>query len=357
MKIKLMSLLLLAGVIIISGCVDREAQPLTSKATENFYARIFYPFSEFQDHPDDGIPGLDEPEGHPSHPSKTSYVLVVQNLEDATSLLDRNIEKAETISLRLEEGIQQFKAEGKDVSKLEALLKKYNLLIEEAKNNRTLANSAVDKENNISTSNSDLEDNFSVSTSREYLIESQKSMIEANIVLKQIFEELHRLEPGNEEINSTSRLSAAGDGRVSLFGNFTLNLHLEEGDVIIPYLSPDSEIKITGNYNFEKDTEMQDNMRVYHINSADMNISGSRKTVELRGVNISLNVSEGEGSAFFLGNGTYRIEAKDGIIKEQKWAKPFPREGISLDKKHDDRKESDLIEHHRKKSDVSFMKS
>jgi hypothetical protein len=356
MKIKFLPLLLiLAGVIIISGCVDREAQPLASKTTENLYMRIFYPFSEFQGHPDGGIPGHGEPKEYPSHPSeKIGYVLVVKNLGDATSLLDRNIEKAGVISLRLEEGIQQFKAEGKDVRTLEALLKKYNLLVEEAKNNRTLADSVIDKENNISALNSNLENNSSGMTRREYLIESQKSMIEANIVLKDIFNELHHLEPGNEEINSTSKLNATGDGRVSLFGNFTLNLHLEEGDVFIPYLSPDSNIEITGDYDYVKDTEMQNNVRIYHIDSADMKISGSRKTVELKGVNISLNVSEGEGSAFFLGNGTYRIEAEGGIIKEQRWAKPFPRDGISLDRQHNDGKENDMgIGHHRKKSDVS----
>ena len=116
----------------------------------------------------------------------------VHNLRDATFLLDRNIEKAEVISTRLEEGIQHYKAEGKDVSKLEALLEKYNLLIEEAKKYRALADAAVDEENNSSITNSDLENCSSENTRREYLIRSQKSMIQANIVLKEIFDEFQR---------------------------------------------------------------------------------------------------------------------------------------------------------------------
>ena len=138
----------------------------------------------------------------------------------------------------MRKGFSIHKAEGKDVSKLEDLLVKYNLLVEEAKKYRSLADTAVDEENNSSIMNSDLENYSSENTKREYLIRSQKSMIQANIVLKEIFNEFQRLMPGSEEINKTSRLSAAGDGKVSLIGNFTLNLHLERGDIAIPDLSP-----------------------------------------------------------------------------------------------------------------------
>ena len=55
-------------------------------------------------------------------------------------------------------------------------------------------------------------------------------MIQANHVLKEIFEELKYMMPGSEELNSTSRLSAAGDGKALLMGSFTLNMHLEKGD-------------------------------------------------------------------------------------------------------------------------------
>ena len=58
MKIKFLSLLLiLAGIIVISGCVDREAQPLTSKAPENLYRSIFYPYTGLPDHGGPEIPG------------------------------------------------------------------------------------------------------------------------------------------------------------------------------------------------------------------------------------------------------------------------------------------------------------
>ena len=75
---------------------------------------------------------------------------------------------------------------------------------------------------------------------------------------------------------------------------------------------------------------MQDDvLRMYHIHSADVKISGSRKTVLLRGSNITLTAADGEGYAVFLGNGTYRIEDAGEIIKEQNWADPFPKEGMN----------------------------
>ena len=338
MKIKFLFLLIiLAGIIIISGCVDREDQPLTSKAPENMYRSIFYPNAELQDH---GGPGI--PDEHRHDSSEEPGCKPFHTLRDATSLLDRNIEKAEFISARLEERIQRSKAEGKDVNKLEDLLVKYNLLVEEARKYRSLADTAVDEENNSSIINSDLENCSSENTEREYLIRSQKSMIQANIVLKEIFNEFQRLMPGSEEINKTSILSAAGEGKVSLIGNFTLNMHLEKGDIVIPDLSKDSEIYLTGDYFFEERTEMQDDMlRLYHIRTADVKISGSRKTVLLRGSNISLTAADGEGYAVFRGNGTYRIENAGEIIKEQSWADPFPKEGMNPEKYGHDEKDKD----------------
>jgi hypothetical protein len=330
MKIKSLSLLLiLTGIIIFSGCVDAGAQPLSSKAPENLYRSIFYPYVGLLDHQRHEIstsgPGVREENSH--YPSEGQrYVFVVHDLGDATFLLDRNIKKAEIISVRLEEGIQYYKAEGKDVSKLEALHEKYNLLVEDAKRYRALADAAVSEENNISIVNSG--NSSSENARTEYLIQSQKSMIQANIILRDIFKEFQRLVPWGEEINNTSKLSAAGDGKVSLVGNFILNLHLEKGDIVIPDQSPDSEIHITGDYIFQEKTGMQgDVLRVYHIDSADAKILGSRKTVLLRGSNITLNATGGEGYVVFLGSGTYRIEDTGGMIKEQKWANPFPEEG------------------------------
>jgi hypothetical protein len=342
MKIKSLPLLLaFTGIIIISGCVDAGAQPLGPKAPENLYRSIFYPYAGLLDHRHSEIsgPGVSEENSH-HHLEGPGYVLIVHNLGDATILLDRNIEKAENISARLKEGIQSYKTEGKDVSKLEALLEKYNLLVEDAKRYRALAGAAVSEGNNSSIVNS--ENSSSENTRRKYLIKSQKSMIKANFIMKEIFKEFQRLRPWSEEINNKSRLSAAGDGKVSLIGNFNLNLHLEKGDIAIPDLSPDSEIYITGDYIFKEKTGMQgDVLRLYHIFSADAKIFGSRKTVLLKGSNITLSATGGEGYVVFLGSGTYRIEDTDGIIKEQKWANPFPEEGTNSDKYGSDENDND----------------
>jgi hypothetical protein len=336
MKTKPLSLLLIFAVIIItSACVDAGDHALSSKATENLYRNIFYPYTGLLNHRGTELsdPSVQEQTPYSSNGPGCERAY---NLRNATLLLDRNIEKAEVISARIEEGIQHYKAEGKDVRKLETLLQKYNLLVEDAKKYRALADSAIAEEKNSSITNSDLENYSSENTRREYLIKSQKSMIQANIVLKEIFNEFQRLMPGSEEINNTSSVSAVGDGRASLVGDFTLNLHLERGDVAIPDLSPDSEINITGDYIFEQKTDMQENvLNFYHIFSADMKISGSRKTVLLRGSNITLTATGGEGYVLFQGDGTYRIEEMDGTIKEESWANPFPKKNESREQDPD----------------------
>lgn len=323
MKIKFLPLLLVvAGIIMISGCIDMEKQPSTSRVPGGLYRSIFYPYPGLLGHGSPQMPPSTD--SFPPQPGPES----MQNLSDATSLLDRNIQKAEITSMRLEVGIRHQKAEGKNVSRVEALFEKYKLFVEEAKKYRALADKAVAEENNNSIADSNLEDNSSENLERGHLIESQNSMIQANHVLEEIFKELQHLMPGSEELNSTSRLSAAGEGMVNLMGSFTLNLHIEEGEMAIPDLSQDSEIYIKGNYTIERRTEMQGEIQLYHIQSADVKISGSRKAVMLRGKNITLT-TDGEGYAAFLGNGTYNIDDAGGIKKEQNWAHPFFKEGIN----------------------------
>jgi hypothetical protein len=351
MKIKFLSLLLiLAGIIMISGCVDEEAQVFTGKAPGDLYGTIFYPYT--------GLRGGGEPEMSHTHdappeefhPGRES----MHTLRDATSLLDSNIEKAEAISLRLEAGIERYKAEGEDVSRLEARLEEYNLLVEEAKQYRALAAAAAGEENNSSVASSDPYNGSSEDMEREYLISSQKSMIKANHVLRDIFEELQLLMPGTEELNNTSRLSAAGEGKAILMGSFTLNLHLEEGEMAIADLSRDSVIDIQGDYTFEEKNDMHGRVRLYHINSADVRVSGSRKTVLLGDENITLT-ADGEGYAAFLGNGTYTVEEAGRAIKEENWGKPFFEKGMGPGEYGPDGKE-DNIEHgpDRKEDNIGY---
>ena len=189
----------------------------------------------------------------------------MHTLRDATSLLDRNIEKAETISLKLKTGIERYKAEGKDVSRLETLLEEYNRLIKEAKQYRALANTTLSEENNSSIANlSQYNNSSSENIEVDYLIQSQKSMMQANQILRDIFEELNSL-MGSEELNNTSRLISAGEGKAILMGSFTLNMHLEDGEMVIMGLSKNSEIDINGDYTFEENTDMHVNFFPYPI--------------------------------------------------------------------------------------------
>lgn len=324
MKIKFLSLLLiLAGIIVISGCIDAGARFPASRAPEELYRTIFCPYTGLLDSEGPGMPGMhprDFPPGGP-HPGYES----VHKLRDATFLLDSNIEKAEMISVRLESVVERYKAEGEDVSRLEALLEEYNLLVEEAKQNRALADAASGEENNSSVTSSSAYNGSSEYMEREYLIRSQESMIRANYILKDIFDEMQLLMPGSEELNSTSMLSATGEGKAILMGSFTLNMHLEKGKMAIGDLSSDSEIDIEGDYTFEEKTDMHDRVFLYNINSADVKVSGSRKTVMLSNENITLT-AEGEGYAAFQGNGTYSVQ-EGGAVKEEVWARPFFEEG------------------------------
>ena len=341
MKIKFLSLLvLLAGIIVISGCVDAEAQLFTSKAPEDLYRTIFCPNIGLLDREGPEMPGTHSPDFPPGepHPGYES----VHNLRAATSLLDSNIEKAEIISVRLESGIERHKSEGKDVAGLEALLEEYNLLVEEAKQYRALADAAEGTGNNSSITSSDPYSGSSEDLEREYLIRSQKSMIEANHVLKDIFEGFKLLMPGSEELNSTSRLTAAGEGEAILMGSFILNLHLEGGKMAITDLSRDSEIDIKGDYTFEEKTEMHDTVRLYRVNSADVKVSGSRKTILLSNEKITLT-ADGEGYAAFQGNGTYRVEETGGMAKEGNWAKPLFKEGMGPGKHGPDGKDDSTV--------------
>lgn len=317
MKFKyLLLLLILAGMIVTSGCMDAEAQPLIYKAPANLYRSIFFPYAGLLNQEGPGIQGGYQPpdssytERPPSGDFNPENPLQVSPgpLRDATALLDSNIDKAEDIAMRIELGIKYFQADGQDVSRLQELFEEYTRLIEEAKQYRELADSAAGEEN-------------SYETQREHLVRSQESMIQANLVLKEIFEEFQHLMPGSARINETDRLSAEGSGKAVLSGSFTLNMHLENGVLAILELSPDSAVYIKGDYRFEEQTEGPHTVFLYYIRSADIEIPGSRKAVLLNAENISLTASEGKGQATFFGNGTYAIENAGGMKEEEKrWA-------------------------------------
>jgi len=316
MKIKFLPLILLIiGALAASGCIDSQAQPSNVKAPGDLYRSIFYPYAgllkgdyEPGVHiiPHDPLPNI--PAGE--DPSRS--------LRAATLLLDENIIKAEAISARLEPGIQYLRDQGKDVSRLESLLEEYNGLVEEAKKYRALA--ASSEEYNSTGTDGYSEDELPAEDiQKEYLIQSQKSMIRANLVLKDIFEEFKLLMPGNIELNETEKLNAAGEGRVILIGDFDLNLQLQEGEMAVMDLSQDSRIKIKGNYLLEVKEGRPEKIFVYHIKSADLEISGSRKTLLLNGENITVE-AEGKGYAAFFGNGTYIVEDVNGTNRKEQWA-------------------------------------
>ncbi len=333
MKFKyLLLLLILAGIIVTTGCAVAEAQPFTYKAPVDLYRNIFYPYAGLLnpgapwmpgEHPDSYNPhpeGLSSGSSIPEYPAQKPS----RDLKGATALLDSNIEKAEAIAMRIEPGIQNLQAEGQDVSKLKELFEEYTFLVEEAKQYRSLADSVSGEIN-------------SYETQREYLIRSQESMMQANLLLKEIFEEFQRLMPGSEQLNETARLRAEGSGRAVLTGSFTLNMHLENGVLAILDLSRDSAIYIKGDYTFEEQTDGPHSVLLYNIQSADVEIQGTRKNVLFNAENISLTVSKGKGQATFFGNGIYTIEGTDGMKREENWASPLIEMNVINDNTGPDR--------------------
>jgi hypothetical protein len=339
MKNKNLTLLIIfAGIIVTIGCLNVCAQPFLNNDSGGLYGSVFSPYGVL-DYKDSGP--------HPHVPFFKDHhrgPRPAHDLKNATFILDKNIERAEDISARLEAGVKRYKAEGKDVSELEASLNEYNSLIKQAKQYRESANNtsvygetySISTKSNRSNNSHEADSLFNItaiysngtnysseSDKREYLVRSQKTMMEANSVLEEVFEEFKSLTPGDEELNNTSRLNATGHGRAFLMGSFTLNLHIENGKLTIPDLSPDAEINITGNYTFENKDKREHEVKVYHIKSADVKISGSHKTVMFKGANITINAN-GEGYSDFVGKGTYRIEEPDGLtIEEENWEAPF----------------------------------
>lgn len=343
MKNKHLTLLIVfAGIIATIGCLNVYAQPFLHNDSEGLYGNIFSPYGVLDYKGSGSHPHSPFFKDHPRGPGPA------RDLKNATYLLDKNIERAEDISTRLEAGVGRYKAEGKNVSELETSLNEYNSLIKKAKqyresanntsvyeetyntstkSNRTNKSNGIDSFFNITTIYSNETNNSSEYTKREYLVKSQQTMMEANSVLEDVFEEFKRLTPGDEELNNTSRLNATGQGRAFLTGSFTLNLHIENGKLTIPDLSPDAEINITGDYTFENKDKREHEVRVYHIKSADVKISGSHKTVMFKGANITI-YANGEGYSDFVGKGTYRIEEPDGLtVEEENWETPFFEHG------------------------------
>lgn len=341
MKIRFLLLLLIfAGLIVVAGCTNVQARPLIPEKPGELYIDICYPYN-FMENGDLHVKvyqsGLFFKNSYPEAGASN-------NLENATLMLDRNIQKAENTSVKLEAGIQRYKAEGKNVSSLESSLKEYKLFIEKAKEYRANANTSNSSSNFSNTSwesdkrkssyfftcinpSNNLTNCSCRNVERENLVKSQDSMLQANNVLENLFEEFQNLTPGDQELNNTSRLLAAGKGRGLLIGNFTLKMHVENGELAIPEFSPDSEINIEGNYTLEKKNDTNGEMRIYRIQNANVKISGSDKTIMLKGTNLSINAN-GEGYSDFVGMGKYRVEDSGGIPAEDLWEPPFFTEEI-----------------------------
>ena len=107
MKIKFFPLLLiLAGIITISGCIYTEPQPLNYNASENIHRIIFYPYPGLLGHEGQ------MPDVHPHDLSEGPGFKSVHNLKNATSILDRNLKKQKLFQCIFRQGSNIIKKKG-----------------------------------------------------------------------------------------------------------------------------------------------------------------------------------------------------------------------------------------------------
>jgi len=237
-------------------------------------------------------------------------------LNDDSEFLADNIEKSEAMAVRLDETLIRLKAQGNDVEELETLIHDYSLLVEDSKMYFEMAN--------VSESNETLATGTSEEAREEYLEKSRNRIIEANMLLKDIFHELRPYLAIHAKVSEGSTLSAEGTGTVVLSGDFDVKMSLSDGRLSYVDFMDDISVK-TENMNEATITrvpDMQQELVSYENLIGNVSISGSGFILEVTGEDISLQAS-GQGEAELFGNGTYYIGK--GAVPENKmiWTPPL----------------------------------
>ena len=240
------------------------------------------------------------------------------------------LDKAESVSLRIEDEINRLKDQGVDTTELEEMLEDYNELIAEANQNHELAKEAY-------------QNNDAKETNKQ-LRETVQSLKEAGKVLNEMVKELKEHREGVVTLRGTGTLMADGDGHAVLSGNLTkLNLSAENATLVIKDLAGDASIEIDADYDFtnsENETDStfsEDNNRalIFHGFDGNASINGSRLTVMIKGEGIVID-AEGTGKAILKGDGDYSIGDLSGLS----WAKSL-EDGDEIESEDEEENESE----------------
>ncbi len=233
--------------------------------------------------------------------------------QSVNARLNNLLAKSEGLSLRLEGEINRLNAEGKDTEELEEMLAEYNELIGEAKQNQELARNTIQTRNG---QNDDV-----VSEANQYMRQATKNIQDANVVLKDMFNELKSNRRGSAVLDGTGTLTAQGSGTTVLSGDLTLDMTATNARLVIKDLAGDADVAIDGGYT-EVDCDDEDDGNralVYHNLTGTVQITGSRLTVMVRGDDVSIT-AEGKGSVILSGIGTYKVEKAGESSENVQWA-------------------------------------
>lgn len=235
------------------------------------------------------------------------------------------LEKADSISERLQNEIDRLNEEGEDTEELQEMLDEYNKLIEEAKQTHERAREAYQ--------NGD-ED------AGDQLREAIKLTNEANDKLRKITQEMKEFRHGFVTLAGEGVIDAEGNGTIVLSGELKVEFTATNAMIVIKDLAGDAEIELDGDYDLvnEENADKGKRALVYQNFNGEAKIEGSRLTVMLRGEDIVIK-AEGTGSSSLSGEGSYKI-VKDDESTELEWGPAKVRSDDDDEEDDEDDKDS-----------------
>jgi hypothetical protein len=246
------------------------------------------------------------------------------------------LQTSNSVAVRLENEIQRMKNNGEDVEDIEEMLAEYKGLIAKADGNYEQAR------NNFRKGDAEYGETL------RYMNDAGQNVNQANLVLKNMIQEIKEYREGVVLLNGTDSLEAEGEGTAVISGNISMELTASNAKLVIKDMAGDAAIN-TDDANYDSSNmdvgNSEDNNRafVYHNITGNVTIEGSRLTVMLRGDEISLT-AEGTGSVVLAGDGSYTV-TKDGEITDGEWAeRQYDEDESEDDESEDDESEDDESE-------------
>lgn len=296
----LMFLISLAVISALVGADDSGHSPWERRGDEPMSVSPFNSAREINDR----SPGI-------------FFVQRTEILTYETTFLEDNIAKSEAMAQRLDKTVSRLKAEGNDLEKLEKLVADYTSLVEDSRMYFEKANATDSVNGGGSTSQTTQERD-------EYFERSRESIMQSNLMLKDIFHELKPYLALHAKIPDGAKLSAEGTGTVVLSGDLDVDMTLADGK--LSYVDFKDDVSVGMEDTIEPEItrmpDMKQELISYDNVTGSISLSGSRFIMELTGEDISL-VAKGSGEAELFGNGTYFI-GNDSIPEmKQIWTPPL----------------------------------